>query len=306
MVPLKADHDTKLHKRQMKQAMIVQLTYKSNHLKVKGYIAMPYGYSMPVSELKQHITSLYQDSDLPMTEVATNITPHQQDVTTKKWPVLIYCRGGIGRVGSVKTNWLEQFSLHGHLIIAPCYRGNEGGEGRDQFGGDDLEDVLSAYELARSLPFVDPERISIMGFSRGSINATQAVVRLPQIYKLILWGGVSDLTQTYEERIDLRRMMKRVIGGTPNKLPEAYLSRSPVHLAEQIHCPVLIMHGTEDIQVHPSHGLNMYNRLLSCGSTVDLHTYQGYGHHLPKGIHEDAIAKMFQWINSEKGLSPKM
>ena len=33
---------------------------------------------------------------------------------------------------------------------------------------------------------------------------------------MILWSGVSDLAQTYEERIDLRRMMKRVIGGTPS------------------------------------------------------------------------------------------
>lgn len=33
----------------------------------------------------------------------------------------------------------------------------------------------------------------------------------------VSWGGVSDMFLTYEERKDLRRMMKRVIGGTPKK-----------------------------------------------------------------------------------------
>ena len=38
-----------------------------------------------------------------------------------------------------------------------------------------------------------------------------------QAASLVSWGGVSDMVLTYEERKDMRRMMKRVIGGTPKR-----------------------------------------------------------------------------------------
>ncbi len=42
---------------------------------------------------------------------------------------------------------------------------------------------------------------------------------------------------TYEERHDLRRMMKRVIGGTPKKVPEEYKWRTPFDQVDKIQAP---------------------------------------------------------------------
>ncbi|MGQ3479870.1 hypothetical protein [Paenibacillus sp. TY11] len=42
-------------------------------------------------------------------------------------------------------------------------------------------------------------------------------------------------------------MMKRVISGSTGKLPQAYKLRSPIAHVQEIHCPVLIMHVTEDV-----------------------------------------------------------
>lgn len=272
------------------------LTYVSDGLRVKGYICLPHGWRLPVSAVQEWLQHHYRMKDLEVTELACPTHVTCTEVPEGKWPVLIYCRGGIGRVGQVKTTWLEDFSIHGHIIFAPSYRGTEGGEGRDQFGGSDIEDVCSAYQFLAGLPFVDERRISVMGFSRGSINATAAAVRMKQMYKLVLWGGVSDLAQTYEERIDLRRMLKRVIGGSTGKIPEAYDMRSPVTYVYDIHCPVLIMHGTEDVQVDYSHGLSMFRRLQEAGKDVTFHTFHGYGHHLPPAVHALAIQNMFAWL----------
>jgi dipeptidyl aminopeptidase/acylaminoacyl peptidase len=217
-----------------------------------------------------------------------------------KLPALIYCRGGIGKVGRVKTQWIEQFANHGYAVFAPSYRGNEGGEGRDEFGGADQEDVLAAYRFVQNLPFVQKDRISVMGFSRGSINATKLTVQSTGISKLILWSGVSDLSQTYEERIDLRRMLKRVIGGTPNKLPAEYESRSPLLMANEIQCPILLIHGTDDVQVDFSHSLHMYNKLMELQSDVTFHRYEGLEHHFPAQIHIQAVDRMFHWLKNGK------
>jgi dipeptidyl aminopeptidase/acylaminoacyl peptidase len=278
------------------ETMIFQTTYLSHGLKVKGYLSLPSGYDLPTSELESFIGQSYNATDLPVTEIARSIQYETKDLRSQKWPVLIYCRGGIGKVGQVKTEWLQQFSDFGHIIFAPTYRGTEGGEGRDEFGGADLEDVLSAYRLLASFPFVDENRISVMGFSRGSINATYTAAMIPDVYKLIHWGGVSNLTQTYEERIDLRKMLKRVIGGTPTKVPEAYKMRSPIYMTDNVHCPVLIMHGTQDTQVNFSHGLNMYNMLIEKGVPTEFHRYEDYDHHFPLETHLVAIERMFEWI----------
>lgn len=277
--------------------MMFHITYLSDGLKVKGYLCLPHGFELPESALSELFESIYPAVTLPITQIASSIKPNKKDVRKHKLPVLIYCRGGIGRVGSVKTEWLEQFANHGHIVFAPSYRGTEGGEGRDEFGGQDIEDVLSGYRLLENLPFADADRIAVMGFSRGSINATLATVNIPRVNSCILWSGVADLAQTYEERIDLRKMLKRVIGGSPMKTPESYIARSPIAMAEQIHCPVLVIHGTGDAQVNFSHGLQMTKKLQEIGANVTLHEYTELGHHFPKGIHNMATERMFNWIN---------
>ncbi|MCJ8010549.1 prolyl oligopeptidase family serine peptidase [Paenibacillus sp. KQZ6P-2] len=277
--------------------MIIHLTYRSSEYNVKGYLSLPYGYTLDLDKLKAQVHQLYGKTEMPMTVITNNIDPEQKNITERKWPVLIYCRGGIGRVGQVKIEWLERFSRSGFIVFAPTYRGTQGGEGRDEFGGGDMEDVPAACRLLASLPFVDRDHIAAMGFSRGSINAAFTAAETSYLSQLVLWGGVSDLSRTYEERIDLRRMLKRVVGN-PNKYPDIYEARSPICMAERIHCPVLIIHGSEDAQVHNSHGLRMYERLKELGKDVDLHWYEGYGHHMPVEVHIKAIERMFTWIRN--------
>lgn len=278
--------------------MIFKTTYLSGGFKVKGYLCLPEGFDVPLEDLQRWISEFYSDPDLPAERVAESLNPRRSDLLAQQWPVLIYCRGGIGKVGRVRTFWIEHFAAHGYVVFAPCYRGNEGGEGRDEFGGADQEDVFSAYRLLQHLPFLDPKRISVMGFSRGAINAAQTAVHMQDLHRLILWGGVSDLAKTYEERISLRRMLKRVIGGTPARRPESYEIRSPIRFAHLIHCPVLIMHGTDDVQVDFSHGLNMYLKLKELGIPAGLLEFSGYGHILPPDIHQEAVRQMFEWIHN--------
>ena len=83
---------------------------------------------------------------------------------------------------------------------------------------------------------------------------------LIRVHKLVLWSGVADVERTYHERTDLRRTLKRVLGGSPRTVPEAYLARSPYPMRINF-LPVLIMHGTSDTQVNYSHGTRMYHWL---------------------------------------------
>ena len=56
-------------------------------------------------------------------------------------PGLVYCRGGIRSVGMVRLPRIVSLARRGYAVFAPFYRGNDGGEGRDEFGGDDRHDA---------------------------------------------------------------------------------------------------------------------------------------------------------------------
>ncbi len=45
-----------------------------------------------------------------------------------------------------------------------CDRGSEGGEGKNKFGGRDLEDVAALLSLARGLDYVDNKNVFMYGF----------------------------------------------------------------------------------------------------------------------------------------------
>ncbi|WP_106765908.1 alpha/beta hydrolase family protein [Paenibacillus faecalis] len=279
--------------------MIYQTMYMSDNLQVKGYICIPTTFTQYQgisvgSYIEQSVAEISNIEILasPLSEELQEETAIQSN----KLPLLIYCRGGIGKYGAVKLDWLRQFAARGHVVFAPAYRGNEGSQGRDEFGGRDVMDVLSAIAWLAKLPFIDTESIHILGFSRGSINAARAAVENPIISKLVLWSGISDMAQSYDERIDLRRMLKRVIGGTPGKYPERYLERSPFHFADRIQCPVLIVHGGQDEQVSVKHGIHMYERLLKLEKNACLHLYEEHGHHFPHDLHKSAVNRILDWL----------
>lgn len=247
--------------------MIYRLTYPSGEYEVKGYLGIP---------------------DAP---------------SLKTYPGIIYCRGGIYRVGMVNLHWIQDFINRGFVVLAPSYRGNEGGQGRDQFGGADVADTNAAVHILQALPMVQSNNISIMGFSRGAVNAFQTALQETSISRLVLWGGVSDLCATYDERPDLRKMLRRVVGGTPSKNFKAYQTRSAIWHVNDWRCKTLIMHGTNDIQVDVSHAKKLHQALKEAGKDTELRLYHGFGHHLPPQVHDAVLDQMVHWLN-ESTLPP--
>ena len=101
---------------------------------------------------------------------------------------------------------------------------------------------------------------------------------------------------TFEEREDLRRMLRRKVGGTPQERPHEYEKRSPVYLVSSILCPVLIVHGTRDVQVSFSHATNLLQRMRMKNLPVNVHFYEGLGHHVQGVVHEAVIERICNFL----------
>lgn len=209
----------------------------------------------------------------------------------------LYLRGGIKNVGKVRPSRLTQFASQGFIAFAPFYRGNQGGEGNEDFAGEDRHDAFSAYSLLQNHPRV--ENIHIFGFSRGGVMGLQTAIHYPDTASLVTWGGVSDMSLTYFERSDLRKMMKRVIGGTPLKYPGRYQYRTPLFELDRLKAPLLIIHGSKDQNVSVEHAHLLEKRMKELNKPVTSWYFPEYTHYFPPFVNRKVVEDLTKWMKMQ-------
>ncbi|OMP67402.1 alpha/beta hydrolase family protein [Domibacillus epiphyticus] len=210
---------------------------------------------------------------------------------TMQYDGFLYLRGGIKNVGMVRPARIAEFAAEGFIVFAPFYRGNRGGEGNEDFAGNDREDAFSAFDLLKQHKRVKNGRVHVFGFSRGGVMALLTAIHKP-VSSLVTWGGVSDMVLTYEERKDMRRMMKRVIGGSPSKVPELYEWRTPLKEASNIQAPVFIIHGRLDDNVSVEHAYRLKKKL----NHADTLYLDDYDHYIPPAVNRKIVQKVAAWM----------
>ncbi|MFE8703325.1 alpha/beta hydrolase family protein [Cytobacillus sp. FJAT-54145] len=235
------------------------VTYYSGSLKVKGLLAEPKGNGM--------------------------------------YEGFLYLRGGIKNVGKVRPGRIVQFASEGFIVFAPFYRGNQGGEGNEDFAGEDREDAFGAFKILRNHPQV--RKVHVFGFSRGGVMALLTAIEFPETASLVTWGGVSDMFLTYVERKDLRRMMKRVIGGTPTKFPDRYQYRTPLFHLDKLKTPTLIIHGVKDHNVSVDHAYRLEKRLKALGKKVESWYFDDFTHYFPPAMNRNVVSDLTKWMKNQ-------
>ncbi|WP_409306063.1 alpha/beta hydrolase family protein [Peribacillus sp. SCS-155] len=214
----------------------------------------------------------------------------------KHYDGFLYLRGGIKNVGKVRPSRITQFAAQGFIVFAPFYRGNQGGEGDEDFGGEDRYDAISGFKLLEYHDRVKRDCIHIFGFSRGGVMALWTAIHCKTAASLVTWGGVSDMFLTYVERSDLRRMMKRVIGGSPNKYPNEYEIRTPLFRADEIDVPVLIIHGEKDTNVSVEHAFRLEKTLKMKRKYVESWYFTQFTHYFPPAINRQVVRDLTRWM----------
>ncbi|MFB4210575.1 alpha/beta hydrolase family protein [Shouchella sp. JSM 1781072] len=217
-------------------------------------------------------------------------------------PGLLYLRGGIKTVGMVRPQRIIQWASEGFVVFAPYYRGNRGGEGREDFCGNDRFDAINGFDLLEQHEQVDEAKgIHIVGFSRGGIMALWTGIYRPQSRSVTCWNGVTDMVLTYEERVDLRKMMKRVIGGTPWKYPERYEERTPLKSMSEFQPQLLVIHGEKDEHVSAEHVYQLLDHIPDKNQhRVETWIFPDYRHHFPPMEQADILKKAASWMKQQK------
>ncbi|WP_078555580.1 alpha/beta hydrolase family protein [Bacillus alkalicellulosilyticus] len=215
-----------------------------------------------------------------------------------KLPGLLYLRGGLKNVGMVRIERIMQYAAEGFIVFAPFYRGNKGGEGREDFAGEDRYDAVYSVDVLLAQPKISGQ-IHVLGFSRGGVMALFTAILRPEVATVTCWNGVSDMLLTYEERVDLRRMMKRVVGGSVTKYPERYVSRTPLSEVKKLTAPVCIIHGIEDEHVSFKHALRLEQALHKASKEYERWYYPTFTHHFPEPFNSLIVKKVTVWMKKQ-------
>ncbi len=167
--------------------------------------------------------------------------------------------------GGVHGNWDQNYLPfiieaveRGYVIIAPEYRGSTGyGQAFHEaidYGGYEVDDVLSAYDFAKTLPYVDTARVGVMGWSHGGFITAHLLFRGETPFK----SGVAMVPVTnlffrlsykgpgYQRSFST---MKRV-EGLPFEKREEYKARSPYYHVDSLRTPMLVHVATNDTDVN--------------------------------------------------------
>jgi len=198
------------------------------------------------------------------------------DYIEREYPILIFNRGGNRGFGMLEPETIVGLAALGYIALGSQYRGVAGGTGMEQFGGDDINDVLKLIDISESFSFARQGGVYMAGVSRGGMMTYIASRMDDRIVAAAVWAAPSSLFGFGNPDVYLA-----LIGGTPDELPEEYERRSAVYWADEIQAPLLIGHGGHrDIQVLTQHSINMSEALERYGRPHRLIIYPDAGHGL--------------------------
>jgi dipeptidyl-peptidase 4 len=194
---------------------------------------------------------------------------------SRKYPVIVFVYGG-PHAQVVHDAW-GAVSLLDRLLASRGYivwsLDNRGSWGRGhawesaifrETGKRELADQLIGVQYVKSLPFVDPARIGIWGWSYGGYMTLYALTRAPEVFKCGVAGApVTDWK--FYDTIYTERYMR-----TPAENPKGYEASAPLSEAARVKAKLLILHGLSDDNVHFQNTVAFIEALTQAGRPYQL------------------------------------
>ena len=221
---------------------------------------------------------------------------------SKKHPCVIWNRGGIGNKGTIDSftarGLFGQIASWGYVVFASQYRGHDGGEGNDEFGGNDVDDVLNLIPLADGIENADTKKWGIEGWSRGGMMTYLSLTKTDIFKCAIVNGGIANLRCSSDESPFMRRLYEATMGKYKEKeFYEKCESRSIVKFADRLSkkTPLLIIHGTHDERVLPHDSIDLSYELLKYKIPFRLVMLEG-GDHFNKKHRKEVDEMRRMWF----------
>ena len=226
----------------------------------------------------------------------------------KGLPAIVLPHGGPAARDEWGFDWLAQFYAHkGYAVLQPNFRGSSGyGNAWFQKNGFQswrtaIGDVIDGGRWLLSEGIASPQKLGIVGWSYGGYAALQSAAVAPGLFKgVVAIAPVTDLEKLRDDAMDYSNglQVKAYIGAGPH-LREG----SPAQNAKAIASPVMLFHGTLDLNVPIGQSKLMNDRLGDAGKKRELVIYPGLDHGLnDSAARSDLLRRSDQFLREALGL----
>jgi dipeptidyl aminopeptidase/acylaminoacyl peptidase len=202
------------------------------------------------------------------------------------YPCIIANRGGNRDYGQWEplsvASFLGRMASWGYVVVASQYRGNEGGEGKEELGGKDLNDVMNLVSVLAQLPQADTSKIGMEGSSRGGMMTYLALKKSCRFKAAAVTAGLANMFVHLQSRPDMEIEYNEIIPSYKANRERELRARSAVFWADQL-CkttPLLIMHGSSDWRVPPEESLELFGKLYAAKHPVRYVFFEGADHYI--------------------------
>lgn len=200
---------------------------------------------------------------------------------SKKYPVIMWQYSGPGSQevkDSWSLDWQQYAASQGFIVVCVDGRGT-GFRGRRfqdvvyrDLGHYETIDQINAARAVATWSFVDGDRIGICGWSYGGYETLMAISAGEPVYSAAV--AIAPVTDwRYYDTVYAERYML-----TPQANDDGYLASAPINRVAEVSCPLLLVHGTADDNVHLSNTIEYVSKLQSQGILCDMLLFPNMNH----------------------------
>ena len=261
---------------EIKNAKIKTLTVLENNDSVREAWA---AYSLPEPQMMRIPGANGQELE------AMLLTGQQPTAKSQQPLVLMHYSGPASQ--RVLNRWRKRFEYAlveaGYAVLIVDVRGSDcrGRAWRNEtymsLGQKEAEDLIAAAQWAAQQPYIDGNRMAILGWSYGGYETLYTMSEKNHPFK----AGIAIAPVTDWRLYDTgytERYMRR-----PQVNDRGYEQASLLPRAKDLTGEVLIIHGTADDNVHVQHTMQYIEALVQADKQFEMQLYPDDNHHLRKG-----------------------
>ncbi|WP_410553185.1 prolyl oligopeptidase family serine peptidase [Bacteroides sp. ET71] len=218
------------------------------------------------------------------------IYPPQFD-PKKKYPTLLYCEGGpqspLSQFWSYRWNF-QMMAANDYIIVAPCRRGmpgfgtewNEDISG--DYGGQCMQDLLTAIDEVSKEPFVDRDHLGCVGASFGGFTVYWMAGHHEGRFKaFIAHDGIFNMEMQYletEEKWFANWDMGGAYWDKENETAQRTFANSPHKFVDKWDTPILCIHGERDYRILANQAMAAFDAAKLRGIPAELLIFPDENH----------------------------
>jgi dipeptidyl aminopeptidase/acylaminoacyl peptidase len=240
-----------------------------------GYISVPTDVVFPTTGGLEGHTWYYPPTNKDFV-AATGETP----------PLVVMSHGGPTSAAVTALRYMIQYWTSRGFAVADVNYGGSVGYGRDyrrrlqgQWGVVDVDDCCNAALFLTEKGLADRNRLAVRGASAGGFCTLACLTFRNEVFGAgaALFGVADLVTFTSDTHKFESHYLSTLVGPYPER-QDLYFARSPINFAENLRCPLILLHGDEDKVVPPAQSQVMFDAVRRKGLPTAYILFPGEQH----------------------------